>query len=167
MLRWHVAALIQTSTFRGENSMKAVVVILLLMQTNVVAWADNQADREQLEGTWVEDGNAHPNGWTISKVPGGLHIAQTADGRTIASFDCPTSGRDCDVKVDGHKATVSMYFNGAALVMIETRNDKVVKRRFSLMPSPDAMKLEIMPMSGGAQIEEVHFRRQNATEAQK
>jgi hypothetical protein len=90
MLRWHVGALIQTSTFNGENGMKAAVVILLLMQTNVVAWADNQADREQLEGTWVEDGNAHPNGWTISQVPGGLHIAQAPTvGRAQASTAPP------------------------------------------------------------------------------
>jgi len=134
-------------------------------QTAGFVWSAETADREKLLGEWVQQGSADSNGWTISGTPDGLQIVQTESGRPIASFECNTQGRDCEIKDRGHKETVSMYYNGPALVLLETKNDKVTKRRFSVLPAGNALKLELIPMSGGGQVEESHFERKNATEA--
>jgi hypothetical protein len=146
--------------------MKTAIAILLLIQTGTFARADNRSEREKLEGTWVQQGDA-ASGWVISNVPEGLHLEQNENGRPVASFVCNTSGRDCETKIDGHKAVVSMYYNGAALVTLQTQKGKVVKRRFSAMPTGDVMKVEVIPITDRGQTEELLFNRQNATEAHK
>jgi hypothetical protein len=52
-----------------------------------------------------------------------------------------------------------LYYNGAALVQLETKGDQIVKRRFSILPSGNAMKVEVTPMSGKLQKEELEFER--------
>ena len=46
------------------------------------------------------------------------------------------------------------------LVQVETKGDQIVKRRFSVLPTGSAMKVEVIPMTGKAvQPEELQFER--------
>src|SRR5580700_11199101 len=94
--------------------------------------ADTQTDRDHLVGSWVRSGGN--NAWVIDNGPDGLHITQIEGASPIADFRCNTEGQSCDIKIGGRKATVSMYYNGPALVQLETKGSQVVKRKFSIQP---------------------------------
>ena len=121
------------------------------------ARADQQADRANLIVSWVQSGGN--NAWVIDAAADGLHIKQIEGSGTVADYQCNLNGDDCNVKIAGHKAAISMYFNGSTLVQIETKGDQIVKRRFSVLPSGASMKLEIIPMAEHARTEELQFER--------
>jgi hypothetical protein len=60
-----------------------------------------------------------------------------------------------------------MYFNGAILVQIETKGDQIVKRRFSVQPAGNTLKVETIPMVAHAQTEEMEFERGQPTTQKK
>src|SRR5580700_608097 len=119
--------------------------------------ADTDTDRAHLIGSWVQSGGS--DGWIINSLPDGLHITQIEGSSPVADFQCNTEGNSCNIKLSGHKATVSMYYNGPALVQLETKGDRVVKRKFSILPSGNTMKVEVTPMSGEVHTQELEFER--------
>jgi hypothetical protein len=123
----------------------------------LTALADVQTDRASLVGSWVQNGGSRA--WVIDATPDGVHITQIEGSNPVADFKCNVEGQNCDVKISGHKATVSMYYNGPALVQLETVGDLIVKRRFSVLPSGNSMKVEVTPMTGHVQTEELEFER--------
>jgi hypothetical protein len=129
------------------------------------ARADQQSDRASLIGSWVQSGGS--NGWIINSAADGLHITEIEGSGTVADYQCKLDGHDCDVKVSGHKVAISMYFNGAILVQIETRGDQIVKRRFTVEPAGNTLKVETIPMMAHAQPEEMEFERGQPTTAKK
>jgi hypothetical protein len=129
------------------------------------AHADQETDRASRIGSWVQSGGN--NAWVINTAADGLHITQIEGSGTVADYQCNLNGSDCDVKVAGHKAAVSMYFNGATLIQIETKGDQIVKRRFTILPSGTQMKLEIIPMAEHTQTEELQFERGQPAVARK
>lgn len=118
---------------------------------------EEQADREKLIGSWVQSGGT--SAWIINSAAEGLHVTQMEGWSNVADFQCNTDGQNCVVKVGGHKATVSMYYNGRALVELETKGDEIVKRRFSILPSGNSMKVEVTPMTGRVQTQALEFER--------
>jgi len=135
----------------------AAFTTLVAVAPPTLIWADDHADRTGLIGSWVQNGGS--GAWVINSLPDGLHVTQIEGSGAIADFQCNTEGQSCDVKIGGHKATVSMYYNGSALVQLESKGDQIVKRRFSLLPSGNAMKVEVTPMTGRVQTEELEFER--------
>lgn len=121
------------------------------------AQADDKADRASLVGSWVQNGGS--GAWIIDSRADGLHVTQIEGSGPVADFQCNTEGQSCDIKIAGHKASVSMYYNGPALVQLETKGDLIVKRRFSVLPSGNSMKVEVTPMTGRVQTEELEFER--------
>jgi hypothetical protein len=119
--------------------------------------ADDKATaRAALIGAWVQTGGA--SGWIIDSRPDGLHLTQIEGSGPVADFECNTYGQNCEVKIAGHKVAETLYYNDVALIQLETKGDQIVKRRFSVLPS-GAMKVEITPMSGRLQKEELEFER--------
>ena len=148
--------------------MRLIAVLLVLLPLEMVLLADDTTDRVKLLGSWVlRKGGGSADAWIIDGAASGLHLIQTEDAKTIADFECTIGGRDCDVRIGGHKATVSMYYNGAALVELETRGDKVIKRRFSILPSGNSMKLEVIPVTGNDASREFQFQRAQPQEGKK
>ena len=134
----------------------ATMVAIPPLATPVLA--DEQSDRAGLVGSWIQPGGN--NAWIIGNASDGLHITQIEGSGPVADYQCNLEGRDCDVKIGGHKASVSMYYNGSMLVQVETKGDQIVKRRFSVLPTGAAMKVEVIPMTGKAvQTEELQFER--------
>jgi hypothetical protein len=118
---------------------------------------DKATARAALVGSWVQNGGSA--GWVIDSRADGLHIKQIEGSGPIADFECNTYGQNCEVKIAGHKVTESFYYNGATLIQLETKGDQIVERRFSVLPSGNAMKVEVTPMSGKMQKEELEFER--------
>jgi hypothetical protein len=61
--------------------------------------------------------------------------------------------------MDGKKATVTVYFNGPLLVMMQTRGSDVVKLRFGVLAASGEMQVETIPLSGGGKPETVRLKR--------
>ncbi len=120
--------------------------------------ADDKATaRAALIGSWVQNGGAAS--WIIDSRTDGLHVTQLEGSGPVADFECNTFGEKCEVKIAGHKVIESLYYNGAALIQLETKGDQIVERRFSVLPTGNAMKVEVTPMSGKIHKEEQEFER--------
>jgi hypothetical protein len=121
--------------------------------------ADTQTDRDSLVGTWNENGGSH--GWVIESSAKGLHMTQLEASAPIADFTCATDGHDCDIKISGKKGKVSLYYNGSALIQLETKGDLITKRKFTI--NGDGLKVEVTPMTDKVVTEERQFGRGQAT----
>ena len=144
--------------------MRLRVILAALLSVSAVALAEDFADTSKLAGTWDQDGKT---GWKLVATNDGVHFTYTRAGQTVADFECNTSGKDCPIKLDGKKATVSVYFNGPMLVMMQTRGNDVVKWRFGALASGNEMQVEMMPITGGGKSETLHYKRVDAQSASK
>lgn len=144
-------------------SLAAFTSLALLSPVVMPVHADEQADRASLVGSWVQSGGNHA--WIINSNANGLHMTQIEGSGTIADFDCDTMGQKCDVKISGHKATVSMYYNGSALVQLENKDGDIVERKFTV--SGSSLKVEVTPMTGRLQTENLEFQRGEPAVAKK
>lgn len=136
--------------------MKPILKWIILLLPIAAVHADDPADRSKIFGAWVESGHRLA-AWVIDSIDDGLHVTQIEGTTKVAEFKCKTDGHNCDVKIAGHKAEVSLYYNGNVLVELETKGDQVVKRRFSALASGNSMKLEVIPISGHVQTEQLQF----------
>lgn len=138
--------------------MRTILFTLAAFSAIASLRADDKATaRAALVGSWVQTGGAAS--WIIDSRADGLHVTQIESSGPVADFECNTYGQNCEVKIAGHKATESFYYNGATLIQLETKGDQIVQRRFSVLPSGNAMKVEVTPMSGRLQKEELEFER--------
>ena len=125
--------------------------------SNGSALADDSAMRGKLTGKWQGDGNGET--WVLKETGDSIHVSNSSDTQAGAEFDCNTAGKECVIKRSGHNATVSMWFNGAKLVELETAGNQVVKRRFSVTGDGDTMDLEIIPIAPSGTGTTIHFKR--------
>jgi hypothetical protein len=52
-----------------------------------------------------------------------------------------------------------MYYDGPALVQLETKGSDVTRRRFIVTGQPDLMEIEVMPILGTDKAETLHLKR--------
>jgi len=134
-------------------------------------WAAAAADRPDLNGAWQLD-PAHCQPAPAKLKSEMLTIRQTEDAVEIADdstasngkenkieIQCNTMGQECKLK----SSSVSLWYNGPMLVLIEKRhgNDIVVRKR--LKPSEDGktMTMEVSYLtSPGHQTENYIFTKQ-------
>jgi len=128
-----------------------------------VAFADGQDDRAKLTGKWQ---GASAN-WMIEQNGDSVHIVNSNGAQTVEDISCSTSGKECAVKNAGHSAKVSMWFNGAKLVELETTGNSTVKRRFSVSGNGDTLDVETIPVTAGGTGETVHYKRATAETARQ
>lgn len=119
--------------------------------------AGGPVDRSQLYGQWAaQDGTET---WAFHEKGDQVQVSHTKGSETVSNFACGTTGRDCEFKDAGKKATVSMYFNGPKLVQLERHGGDVVKRRFAVGETGEAMVVELIPIVPAGKTETVHFKR--------
>jgi len=113
-----------------------------------------------LVGAWESPGDdsIHAN-WMLSVDGDKLHITRLENDRKLADFQCNTAGRECDVKESGKPMKVSIWYNGPKLVMMETRGNDVVKRRFHAVKDGNEIEVEIIPIVPQGKTELLHFYR--------
>jgi hypothetical protein len=124
--------------------MHRVLTIALLLLAPLLA--DDTAARDKLIGSWREDGKAAAV-WTLETRGEELHVLHSLPGGKDEEFQCNIMGRDCDVKLAGKHARVSLWFNGGMLVELEQRGTEIVKRRFRIASDGDAMEIELIPVA--------------------
>jgi hypothetical protein len=137
------------------------VTTILLAGT---AWSADDATRADtranLAGTWQQtDGSGEKSTWILREDGTSVHVANSNDAQTVADFNCNTVGKECDVKLAGHKSKVSMWFNGSKLVELQTTGDEVVKRLFQVTGKGDTMEIETVPIAPAGKTETAHFKR--------
>jgi hypothetical protein len=133
----------------------AVPVLLAVAVSGI---AGDEGERQNLVGSWVSE-NEPASGWTIGNNNDTFQIKENQGVSTIAEYVCKADGHDCQVKIAGKKATVSMWFNGPKLVQMETQGTSIVKRRFTALPQGEAIEVETIPIVPSGKPETVRFRR--------
>jgi hypothetical protein len=142
--------------------MRSRILLAALLSVSAVGLAEDFADSAKLAGSWDQDGKT---AWKLAPTNDGVHFTFTRGGQTVADFECNTSGKDCPIKMEGKKATVSVYFNGPLLVMMQTRGNDVVKWRFGALGDGNQMQVEMTAITGGAKSETLHYKRTDAPQA--
>ncbi len=131
-------------------------VLYTLLFLGSVALADDAGDRAKLPGTWQSDQNVT---WMLENTGNTMKLTETQNGQKVSEVECNVTGKECEVTENGHKAKVSMWFNGSKLVELETKGSEVVKRTFALTGQQDAMEVVLMPVVPSGKTETVSFHR--------
>ena len=139
--------------------MKLGIVLLF----SATLFAQSEEDRQKLNGTW-HLGDAT---WMLEQKPDAFHITQNKAGQKALDIECNTMGRECKTKEAGKAVKVSMWFQGANLIQIETKGTEVVKRRFVVKEDGDTLELELSPIQPAGKPEVVLLKRVTETTAKK
>jgi len=125
-----------------------------------IALGDDFAERAKLTGTWQAqgEGGAANAVWVLESQGDVFHITNSEGDKKIADYAC-NLGKECEVKDGGRKVRVTVYFNGPKLVVMETKGDEVVKRRFGAAQQGDTLELEVIPVAPAGKTEMLHFQR--------
>lgn len=144
---------------------KILAIGMLVLAGSV--FADDDSSRASLAGTWqqTEGSKDAISVWVLKDLGSTMHVTGSNGTQTVVEFECNTAGKDCEGKESGHKAKVSLWFNGPRLVELETRGSQTVKRRFAVTGDGDKMDLETIPVVPPGKAETVHFKRAPATAA--
>ncbi len=132
-----------------------------------LAFAQDDAERAKLNGSWqAKEQGATQAVWTIQPQGQNMRVTSAEGDHTVAEFVCQLA-KECEAKDAGKKVKVMFYFNGAKLVMMETKGDEIVKRLFGPGDAADVMELEMIPMSPAGKSETTHFTRVQAVATSK
>jgi hypothetical protein len=123
--------------------------------------ADDVSDRAKLLGSWQaeDDSGKQATVWILEMKGMALHLSESLGDMKISEFECVPKGVDCEGTVGGIKATASMYYDGSALVQLETKGSDVTRRRFSVPGQPDMMDLDVRPIVGAGKAVTLHLKR--------
>jgi hypothetical protein len=143
-----------------RNSLCAAACMLVsLGMVSVPGLAQDSADRVKLNGAWQPQGSGAAQGvWTIEETSAGMRVTNSQGEKKIAEFVCDFA-KECEAKDAGKKVKVTLYFNGPKLVLMETKGDQVLKRRFGFGETADVMELELIPVAPAGRTETAHFTR--------
>lgn len=126
-----------------------------------IALGDDAAQGAKVVGSWVQEGSKDPT-VVIAQDNNKLRLTRSDADHKGISFECDTVGRDCETKDNGKKATISFWFNGPNLVVLETRGSEVTETTYR--PSADGITLDVnvSPVSPPGKPETLHLKRMNA-----
>ena len=106
-------------------------------------------------GTWELDASKSPGTegrtitYTIQSVSGKINFTRVVrehDGKEVTSqFTCDTAGSQCDFDEGGHKAHVSLWYNGSALMILKTdgpKEDVVTQWKLELESGGKGLKVD-------------------------
>jgi hypothetical protein len=106
-------------------------------------------------GTWQLDASKSPSAegrtitYKIQNASGKFsftRVVHESDGKEVTSqFTCDTVGTQCEFDEGGHKAHVSLWFNGQALMILKTdgpKEDSVTQWKLELAPGGNSLKVD-------------------------
>lgn len=74
-------------------------------------------------------------------------VVERSDGHTVISgFNCQIGGQQCNFDEGGHKAKVSLWYDGAALVILKTdgpKEDSVTQWRLTLSSDGKTLSVDL------------------------
>src|SRR5579884_4511590 len=119
-------------------------ILLLITMAAGVSFADTDDGKPHFNGYWQSDAGRNLT-LSINENNGKLHFVQSA-GNETEDWTCGTAANQCDLP-GVQKGKVSVWYNGPALVIMETRGEKVTKERLQFSADKSKLELEIVPRS--------------------
>jgi hypothetical protein len=115
--------------------------------------ADDPA-RPSFSGTWhldpassrIHSRISNDLVWTIDQKDEDIHFIETGDERGgKLEITCGTRGADCKTKEAGRPLTISFWYNGAALVEMETegKGEAVTKKKMQLSADGSSLVVDV------------------------
>ncbi|HZS54354.1 MAG TPA: hypothetical protein VFA65_08115 [Bryobacteraceae bacterium] len=115
-----------------------------------------------LTGTWTDTANAGLKLILNEKGDGKIQVRQMDGDKVVADYSCDLTGKECDIKEDGHPVKVMIYYNGSKLIEIMERGSDVEKRRFSLSQDGKTMEVETIPISSTGNSSTNTYRKEDS-----
>jgi hypothetical protein len=142
---------------------RCLVIAASLLLSAAGLFADG-ADRDKIIGFWQSQGGGDTRAsWMLQSKGDVLHITRVENDRKLADFECNTVGRECKVKEADKPMKVSIWFNGPKLVIMETRGNDVLKRRFHATDDGKEIEMETIPIVPQGKPEVVRLQRAPAS----
>jgi hypothetical protein len=135
------------------------------------------SDQPNFSGTWKLDTARSPgvNGTiTLSikddagKISYERSIKETNGKEIVARFTCSPGGSQCPFDENGHKAKVSIWYDGSALMILKTggpKQDTTTERRLELSPDGNTLKVQFtnLDLDNNGKPETLVFAKQPAS----
>jgi hypothetical protein len=134
-----------------------VLVCAAALLAAPAVFADDSDERAKLNGAWQSQEQTG-GVWTIQDQGSGMHLTNSLGDKKIFEFACDLA-KECQVKDAGKNVKVTVYFNGAKLVLTETRGDQVFKRRFGIAQTGDVLEIETIWVVPDGKTETIHLTR--------
>jgi hypothetical protein len=160
---------------RGMLVALAVMAASFFTLASVRAYGDTATD---FSGNWRLDPARSPeaNGTVITvsiqNESGKIHYERTVrerNGRQIvARFTCAADGSQCDLDDNGHKAKVSLWYDGSALMILKTggeKQDETTERRLQLSPDRKTLTVQFTNLAGSDKPETLVFTKEATNSA--
>lgn len=135
------------------ESLKPVVALAICFLVSGCAYG-RAAGRPTYSGHWELDSARSPSAdaaaiFLVIKDESNKITYQrsltTRDGKKLdVHFACPVDGTQCDLVENGHKASVSLWYDGSALMILKTngpKRDSTTERRLELSPDGKTLKV--------------------------
>ena len=155
--------------------MRSVKLALALLAAPILFSSLLLADDSppNFSGTWQLDSAKSPAAagetvtLTIQDSSGKItftRVAHEKDGKEVTSrFSCQTGGSQCEFDEGGHKAKVSLWYNGPALVILKTdgpKEDSVTQWKLQLSPDKHTLNVEFTHIEPNEKAEDLVFDKQ-------
>ncbi len=147
---------------------------LRIIQTFVLAASvSTAATPPDFSGKWVLDASRSQNTngatieLTIQEPDGKIDYQRTLrerNGKQVqTTFTCAPGGTACELVENGHKAKVSLWYDGSTLMMAKTggpSHDATTERKFDLSPDGKTLTVEFTNYSGSEKAQKLVFTKQ-------
>jgi hypothetical protein len=152
----------------ANTSLRAVLILGIALAMSFAATPPDFSGKWILDNSRSQGANGESIELTIQQTTGGKidykRILRERDGKQIQmTFTCAADGTTCDLDEDGHKAKVSLWYDGSALVMAKTdgeSRDSTTERSFTVSPDGKTLTVEFTNYSGSGKPEKLVFSKQ-------
>ncbi len=145
----------------------ACLVLPLLLSSFLLA----DDTKPNFTGTWILDAaksqmirGGEAIQLAIQDDSGKIQVIKTmrlADGKDVTSkFECEANGSNCVYEDGDHKAQVSLWYNGPALVVLKTDgpdDDKVSQSELVLSPDQGTLEIDVTHIAPESKAETMVF----------
>jgi hypothetical protein len=152
----------------ANTSLRAVLILGIAVAMSFAATPPDFSGKWTLDNSRSQGASGESIELTIQQMTGGKidykRILRERDGKQIQmTFTCTADGTTCDLDENGHKAKVSLWYDGSALVMAKTNGesrDSTTERTFTLSPDGKTLIVEFTNYSGSGKPEKLVFSKQ-------
>jgi hypothetical protein len=152
----------------ANTNLRAVLILGIAVAMSSAATPPDFSGKWTLDNSRSQGANGESIELTIQQTTGGKidckRILREPDGKQIQmTFTCPPDGTTCDLDENGHKAKVSIWYDGSALVMAKTNGesrDSTTERTFTLSPDGKTLTVEFTNYSGSGKPDKLVFSKQ-------